>query len=701
MQTDAGSIGREASTAARFKPRPVGIVIAGTAALALTAAHIALSRLTLQQTTLLAPLDSLFTVTLVLSMLTLAWALGSRLLRRTTIVWNNAAERMIFSTAVGLGILAYTVMALAFFHFLYAPLLVALAGASVVLLRSEIEEIGAVVKATLARLPRASCRQFAPVSWIFGGGVLLLAIQALLALLPPFGYDALWYHLTAPRAFLQQHSFVVLPAIGQAGFPFTVEMLYTVCLAFASDAAPALLHLACAVLAIFGVWSFGARYFDRRAGWLAVAAMLTATDLHKLSTQADIDLALMLFEFLAVYALLVWLDRRDPGWLLLAAAMAGRALGSKYTALALLAPLGLLLLFANGSGWRSVRGGIRPLAAFVVCALLIASPWYLKNIVLFHNPLYPFLSSPYVDRALAIPSPPASLAPAAPGLLSLALLPLHVLQSASGLALTGRGLADYLQLPLQVYLRGDLEMNGQPSVLFLLAPLVLLFDRRPVVLRLLFIALLMSVLWALGPQELRYLVPAFPIFALLSGAALLWLAGRCRSVRATRLVVLLPVLCLLTVPLAEDINFFRFMQPVPVLAGLESKDAFLRRVVTSYAALSYLGSVIQPGQRALALGESRTYYATFPFITDGSRDLARRVFVDAGSPATVDALLTHDGIAYIIVNDDDMKFQAAVAPTQVRQAMAAFHQFQQQYLTEVYRDAPLHVYRIIGDRGKA
>ncbi|HEV7216117.1 MAG TPA: hypothetical protein VGP33_13465, partial [Chloroflexota bacterium] len=103
-----------------------------------------------------------------------------------------------------------------------------------------------------------------------------------------------------------------------------------------------------------------------------------------------------------------------------------------------------------------------------------------------------------------------------------------------------------------------------------------------------------------------------------------------------------------------------------------------------------------PGQLALALGESRTYYASFPYITDGSRDLATRVFVDSGSPATVDHLLIKDRITYIIVNDDDITFQAAAAPAQVKQAMAAFYKFQQQYLTEVYSDAPLHIYRLAG-----
>jgi|GEM_PF-460335 hypothetical protein len=697
MQTRTSRVVQRASSWPVSRKHRLMVAVAAVAALAVTAVHVGVGRLPLQQATPLAPVDSVFTLALVFGVLVLAWALGSRLLRCSGIRWHNAAEQTVFSVALGLGTLAYAVLALALCHLLFAPLLAVLATLTLILLRADVGELVAILRATSVRLPRAACWRYAPVPWLVGGGVLVLVLLSLVALLPPFAYDALWYHLAAPRLFLQQHSFVVLPAIQQANFPFTVEMLYTLLLAFGSDATPAVLHLSLAVLTAFAVWSLGARYFDSRVGWLGVAGLLTASDLHKLGAIADIDLALMLFTFLALYALLVWLEERKPGWLYLAAAMAGFAIGSKYTALALLAPLCPLILFAGGFGLHKVRAGVRPLVAFLVCALLVASPWYLKNLVIFHNPLYPLLSPPYVDPGLALPPASAAVAPPeASSLASLALLPLHVLQSGSDLSLTGRSLQDYLQLPLQVYLQGDLEMYGHPSLLFLLAPLTLLVDRRPVVLRMGFVGLVLSIVWALGPQELRYLVPVFPIYALLSAVVLLWLTSRCQSKRAARLLVLLPVTMLLAVTLAEDTYLVRAMQPAPVLAGFQSKDAFLRRVVTSYSAMAYLAGVIQPGQRVLAIGESRSYYAPFPFIIDGSRDLATRVFVDTGNPEAAARLLTQAGVGYLIVNEQDIQFQAAIAPEQVAQSTAALGRFQQRYLVEVFRGYQLQVYRLTG-----
>jgi 4-amino-4-deoxy-L-arabinose transferase-like glycosyltransferase len=667
------------------------------AALGICAVHIGLARLSLQQASLLAPLDSLFAIGLVLGLVSLGWAIGRRMTGAFGIAWRSELERRTFSVALGLGVLADAVLTLAFCHLLYGPVLIATSGAAALLLRSEFREIASTLQRGAAFLRRATTWRAGIAPWIAGGSLVLLLLLLLVALLPPFAYDPLWYHLAAPRIFVQQHRFVILPAIQQANFPFTVEMLYTFCLALGSDVAPAVLHLGLGALATVAVWTFSARWFDRRTGWVAVAALVTASDIHKLGVTADIDLALLLFEFLALYALLAWRDEGTRGWLVLAATMAGLAIGTKYTALPLLAPLAILLLHRPGAGWLGLRRSLAPAMFFVVCALCVASPWYVKNLVVFHNPIYPLMSSPYSDPSLSLPPLAAPSAETdSSGLAALASLPLRALQEGNGLSLTGRSLGDYLQLPLQVYLRGDLEMYGHPSLLFLFAPFALLLDRRRMVWGLAFTALTLSVVWALGPQELRYLVPVFPLFALLSADALVRVAARFQGRVTAALLVLLPVFSLLAVTLVEDVYLVRVMNPLPVLAGQQSKDAFLRRVDTNYGALAYLAGAVQPGQRVLTLGEDRSYYATVPLIIDGTRNLASRLFLESGNSATVNQLLLRAGVVYIMVNDQDMQFQAAGAPNQVGQAMAAFSQFQKQYLTTVYRGTELEVYHLNG-----
>ena len=58
---------------------------------------------------------------------------------------------------------------------------------------------------------------------------LLLAALAtlLLALAPPLAWDALMYHLEGPRQYIQAGRIEPLPRLGQASYPFGMEMLFT------------------------------------------------------------------------------------------------------------------------------------------------------------------------------------------------------------------------------------------------------------------------------------------------------------------------------------------------------------------------------------------------------------------------------------------------------------------------------------------
>src|SRR6185437_4019404 len=210
--------------------------------------------------------------------------------------------------------------------------------------------------------------------------------------------------------------------------------------------------------------------------------------------------------------------------LVLCGVLAGVALGSKYTALGVLVPLILLLLAADGAAPRRVASHLGEAMLLVMVALAVAAPWYLKNAIVYHNPLYPLLAAYQFNPLLSAGGTATLAPPAARDLSSLLRLPWRLVTQGSFIALTGRGLGDYLQLPLQIFPRGDVETAGRPSLLFLAAPLALWRLRDRPVRWLAFLAAFASLTWAMGVQELRYLLPAFPLFAALAGAALARLA---------------------------------------------------------------------------------------------------------------------------------------------------------------------------------
>lgn len=622
-------------------------------------------------------------------MLLLATAIGRAALAALRLDAATGLERSIFGLALGLGALAYGAFALALLGLLSAPLVLALAVGAAWLLRGRMLEIHRDLLLALG-----ATRQFVRHGSMLARGVaaftaLALLAALLVAALPPFAYDALWYHLAAPRLFVQAHRFLALPQIAQSNYPFTVEFLYTLCLLFGSDTAPALLNLALAAATAAATWQLAARWYDRRIAWIAVGALLTASEFRKLAEIPYTDSALTLFELLALYAVLRWIEARRVGWLVVAGSMAGLAAGAKYTALAAVVPLFLLVLFAN----RRVVANAVPLALFVALTLLVAAPWYAKNLVLYHDAVYPLLAAPYVDPALAAPVVSAPVPAPQRTLADVLLLPLRTLQSGDNLSLTGRGWPDYLALPITVYSRGDVEMFGQPSYLFLLAPFCLLLRRRAVDWRLFAVSAAQAGLWALGPQELRYLLPVFPIAAVLAAAALDGLARRAATPPLRRLWLALPLVACMLLALVVDGYTLAVLHPLSVLAGQESRDAFLRRVDSSYGADAYLAGVVRPGERTLAIGEDRSYYARTPLIIDTSRDAAGRLFTSPNDAATA-VLLRQAGVGYLLVNDQDLAFQAQLDPAAVRLERAAFARFAATALTEVYSSQGEHVYRL-------
>ena len=115
------------------------------------------------------------------------------------------------------------------------------------------------------------------------------------------------------------------------------------------------------------------------------------------SGSAYVELPLMFYGTLALWGL-VWswrrkLTRPGPrGWVILAAAATGLAMGVKYTA-ALLFFIPILVWLAGTGFAASVapREILRRIGLFVAVALLCFSPWLIRNFADTRNPVYPLL----------------------------------------------------------------------------------------------------------------------------------------------------------------------------------------------------------------------------------------------------------------------------------------------------------------------
>ncbi len=231
---------------------------------------------------------------------------------------------------------------------------------------------------------------------LWGFVLATVALLVLGALLPPTAWDALMYHLAVPARDAAQGRVLPDSSNLQGYQPQLVEMLFLDGLLLHGDGVAALLSVGFGVLSVLTLVAFVRQVTDvshkRPLALCAVAFFLSIPSLVLVLGWPYVDGALVYYELAALCALLCWWNAKETAcikWLFLTGALAGLALDVKYTgAFALLA----LVLLVAWRSWR--RSGIRrvlwQVAGFGAVALLVGSPWLLRNLFLTGDPLFPY-----------------------------------------------------------------------------------------------------------------------------------------------------------------------------------------------------------------------------------------------------------------------------------------------------------------------
>jgi hypothetical protein len=426
-----------------------------------------------------------------------AYGLGSRILGGlSSLSLFDRMERWPFAFALGLGAISNAVMILGIIGALTPLGIAVILGIGLGVGHAHWERL----LLAMPNLPRSltgwwSQRSFMTRAAAVAVGIILLS-SALHTLTPPWSFDALMYHLTAPREYLEAARIFLIPDLWQANGPMGIEMLYAIGLAFGSASVARVTHLFLTALLVMAAYTFAARHLDRAVAGLAVLLLASIPIFPIWGNIANIDSGWALFEFLSVYAAITWVLSRDRPWLLVSGAMVGLALSSKYLGLAGAATSGLLIIAGCLSG---PRRDLRPVLSFSLVALAIGLPWYLLNVIRAGNPIYPFaFGGPEWDQDRL-------------GYLMTYLRSFGAENKTLSLALA----------PIWLYTRRELYttfMSGIefPSFLFPLS-LVLPFVRAPRPLRWMGAAtLLRFLLWGIGSQQTRFLLPIFPSLAVVT-----------------------------------------------------------------------------------------------------------------------------------------------------------------------------------------
>jgi len=504
----------------------------------------------------------------------------------------------------------------------------------------------------------------------------LAVVNLMWAAAPEIEYDALNYHLAAPRIYLDQHRISELPFY-HSYYVRNLEMFFAWAMALGGGEAVKFLIFGLGVAAAWAAYQLGAATFGRRAGLWAAALFYTTPLVGWESGAVYIDNVIALFVTCGLLAVILWLESGADRALPAVAVLAGAAIGAKLNAgfaFAVAGPVTLwrALRFQDWNRYaRKLRTLLYAVAAFVVAALpCYALFWWYTG-----NPVFPLLNGFFGS-------------------------PKWVLENSitgSSNYGTERSLLFLLRLPFRLTLDtrryAEYAPNGLLGISLLVAfpfACLLLANHRKGVRLLAASAIGHLVLLFYTMQYARYAMPILPAICAMGAGLAVYLADR-RAAALVRMSLLVGLAFQFPVRIAM---YSAIEDPVPVAVatGAETREHFLNRALPGYSAAMYLNRVARPGEEVLTAGlENMRYYLKpelrTPYLSvvgDPLREVEQKL-----SDSQVRQVLRRCGISWVLF------FQNQVTPTPEPWQPFLRASFLERYGKLEFSDRGVNVYRLI------
>lgn len=624
-----------------------------------TYAHILVVQAGDDYTGWLMPLDRLFDLLLVATLLALAYCTGRSIARKLGVSFANDAEEMSFSIMAGTGALGLAILGFAFLGLLKPLPIIGLLLLLALFSCREATSLYRIVFTGLNKLAQTGDGRARFL--LFGTLAIILLLRAAV---PPYVSDEVIYHLAVTKRFVGEGGIMPIYDISHGNMPFLIQMIYAVCLLAKADIAARLFSLAMAMVTALGLYAFCARFLSPRAGIIALFAFFGAGMVVEVAVTTRIDVTLAGMLFFATYGMMIHLATGQKKWLYLSAILSGFALGIKLTAGLWIALLGVMYLTESLLRKRALIAQVMKQGlAYAIIAAALSSPWLIKNLIWFQNPVYPFITGEMVEYGegglryftLADEARLNSHFEAARRE-----IPVAVEKMEHELATVASVRPERHPFRFWEYFTRENDYNmaedfHSPNYLFLLAPLSLLLVRNRWVMWLAFLSTGFFIGSASSTWIARFLLPLYPPLTILSAVALADLSSRLRPYSPIGAKFLpswalaIPLGVVISLSMAE----MNKLQNIGFGLGTVSRHQFLApwpeyTMVNSLPKESYV----------LILGTEMSYYFRPRHIADQGwfSTSWRRLLVRNGSLEQVHMDLKRQGVTHIFYNPFLFKF---------------------------------------------
>jgi len=476
---------------------------------------------------------------------------------------------------------------------------------------------------------------------------LVLSIT-ILAWVPPVSRDALTHHLAVPKLYLQHGGIYEIPSLKFSYYPMNLDLLYIIPLYFNNDIVPKFIHFAFGLLTAWLIFGYLRKRLDTLWALFGVLFFLSLPIIVKLSISVYVDLGLMFFSTAAIMSIFKWMESRFQfKFLLLAATCCGLALGTKYNGLVVFFILTVAIPFVyishiNRAGKEqkatSAKSAMKyQLQAagfgilFCLAALLIFSPWMIRNYVWKANPVYPLYNSFFNPQKGVQAQPPVEVGEIDPRLQNsgkikkgstkwgpLALRKIVYNESWWEIAL----------IPARIFFQGQDDkpkyFDGKLNPFLFLLPFFAFFQLKKIspdikiekTFFLFFTILYIFYTFFQTDMRIRYIAPVIPPLVILSIFGMhrihsfkirRWAR---RSSWSIQFCILLLAAAILSLNSDYLVKQFKYVDPFSYIGGRVGRDAYITRYRPEYTIIQYANQFLAEDARLLGLFMgNRRYYS--------------------------------------------------------------------------------------------
>lgn len=496
----------------------------------------------------------------------------------------------------------------------------------------------------------------------------LISSIILLCLVPPISRDALIHHLKVPQLYLEHGGLYEIPSMVFSYNPMNLDLLYMIPLYFGNDIAPKLIHFGFGLATAWLIFGYLRSRCGSSYGLLGALLFLSVPIIIKLSITVYVDLGLIFFTTASLLLFLRWIERDFQfRFLVLSGISCGLALGTKYNGLI---PFFLLTVFTPFVYARlsPKRPGFMSSAMqgiiFFCMALLIYSPWGIRNYLWTGNPIYPLYNGFFAKKNIEndvqdVKKGPKRLSP-----------------MAHRRMIYGEKSWQILLLPIRVFFQGEdanpQYFDGKMNPYLLVFPFFAFFPIRkqdPIVSMekkiLLFFAALIFLFSIFSTiLRIRYISPIIPPLTILSVLGIKNIIGSITNRLSSngRRLGWGVLSCVLIFFLGMNAQYvygqFQYVQPMEYLTGKVTREEYITRYRPEYPVMEYINKQLPEDSLVLFLFlGKRGYYCHRPYLFDmkGLTSTLTEITKSSNNPEEILSALKRMGVTHLMVRFDSLE----------------------------------------------